>query len=193
MNEKQCPYCKEWIPEELSFCPYCMNRLTGKKKPGMELKNRNGKLLVVAVLLIVLGLMAVLVWDFIGKEKKAAVSEKNTGTENREPYADYMGLWNGETSPYTVELKIEEVKDRKLYAYVTVKQGENDEILRTYFNGEIQDDGCVMASYDTGNEKGRIRLELQIDQIEFSAYQTEAEEWNLWTTGRIPIVYLERQ
>lgn len=178
MDEKQCPYCKEWIPEELTFCPYCMNKLTEKKKlmPGKAKWNK--KVLVTVVVFVCIALLTVYIWTL-----------KNT--EDIEAYADYMGAWYGEKGAIAAELKIEEVKNKKLNGYVILSQ-KDYELLRTDFSGEIREDGTVLASYDTGNEQGRIRLELQNNRIEISAYQTEAEEMNVWEFGRLPVIYLER-
>ena len=109
----------------------------------------------------------------------------------KEAYADYMGSWYGEKGSVSVELKIEQVKNLTLNAYVILSE-EEYELLRTDFSGEIREDGSVLTNYDTGQEKGRIRLDLKNDIVEISAYQTEAEEMNLWGFGSLPTVYLKK-
>ena len=174
MDEKQCPHCGEWIPEELGFCPYCMNKLTEEQVQQSHKKTLRWKW--------------VLLWGAAGVLFITAILWNRSQAE---PYADYMGTWQGEKGQVAVELKIEEVKDRVVYAYMIMTEGEN-ELLRTDLNGSIDEAGCVLTGYDTGHETGRVRLELQNDRIEISAYQTEADEMSLWSFGRLPVLYLER-
>ena len=81
MNEKQCPYCREWIPQELSFCPYCMESMEAKKKIKSPIRKRRVTLLVLNTLVLVLFILCI--WLYCNRGK--------------EPYGDYTGQWNGST------------------------------------------------------------------------------------------------
>lgn len=176
MNEKQCPYCREWIPQELSFCPYCMESMEAKKKIKSPIRKRRVTLLVLNTLVLVLSILCI--WLYCNRRK--------------EPYSDYTGQWNGEQSPFFVDLKIEGVKNGKLNGYLILSEGSYN-VLETAFSGEIKEDGIVSTVYETGNETGRIQLELKNRQLEISVYQTEVTGYSSWEHGRLKATTLWRK
>ena len=204
MNEKSCPYCGAWIPEELSFCPYCMAKLVKRKQIQSPTEKRRRFLRILvqigfwAGFGIVMGMGFYSIYcrkaEIAGHVQETVRSTADNETEElHSSYDSYLGEWEGINglSDTRALVKIEAAEGAALRGYLILQEKEQ-EVLRTGFSGTIGETGILTAGYDTGVEKGQIALDLQYDQVTISVYQTEGE-LSAWTTGRLSETELKRK
>lgn len=88
MNTKKCPSCGKDLPEELNFCPYCMeklvaeNTLTPLKRKKQEISKKTLIIIISAVLLLAACAAAVLMIKYFKSDKPIVGDEKQTGTDS---------------------------------------------------------------------------------------------------------------
>lgn len=78
-----CPYCNKDLPEEIDFCPYCMERLKQPKSIMLPTPNNigNKKILISLVALVLISISLYLAYSISQRPKNSTLSKTNTNQE----------------------------------------------------------------------------------------------------------------
>lgn len=89
----RCPHCKKEIPQELQFCPFCMQRLDRPEiiEPTKAKKRKNKSIFIVAVVVIIILLVSLFFAFWLRSNKETAGEAPVVGNTNAETFSQKLG------------------------------------------------------------------------------------------------------
>lgn len=201
MNTKLCPKCKNELPNEAVFCPYCMTKLidvqTGEP---IKVKKKNRRLPIIAVsvlVLIIIIVVLVILVIFIGNHSKPEETEKTkptkptsiAATSAKTDYSAYIGLWSDNDGNYENGgnlLEIISVKDDVIrFTFTKTSSAPHNRIARisNVTTQIIDETGTFTFDDDSWQNSGTGKIKFQDDEIYLDTNITKRNEDALWDIG----------
>ena len=205
---KQCPFCKKELPDELEFCPYCMQKLNQVQEIFPEsVKPKSSKSFFMKAIasILVLVFTAVAIWLFVDTYRKSISSDTSTSStvSDQADYSDYVGVWQSkEITSQNVEQQLEggttleiiTVKDSVIRFNLTKTSAYPNQRIAQLNNvtAEIIDNVVSFSFSDDGwGNSGTGKLKLSKDEIYAEVTileENSSAQWNIAMTS-----YLSRR
>lgn len=185
MNTKQCPKCKNELPNEAVFCPYCMTKLIDVKTgETIKVKKKKFVLPIVAVSVLVL-IVLVVCFIFAGNRSKTNDTQPTSivAASSKTDYSAYIGLWsyNDENLLEIISVKEDVVR----FTFTKTSSAPYNRIARISNVTTQIIDGTGTFTFDDDNwqNSGTGKIKFQDDEIYLETNVTHRNENALWDIG----------